>query len=301
VCLILFSILGRDWRELIGILSAATLWIVSFVAVYVLSLNDAAQNEILQRYWDKAFIPFPPVSALEVKWYLEKLFAVFENPGGFFFVGLAALAFAIGLLSMYRRKKECALILLAPILVTLVASALRKYPFQGRLLLFMAPIIVLFAAEGLEQIRESTKSNFRFIGRAAIFLLFLHPVATSGYHFLKPVETEEIKPVIQYIELNRKSDDSVYLYHASAPAYRYYSWYWNFKKDARLIEGINAGQDWGKYLKDLERLRGKGRVWFVFTPTGMDEQKFFYTYLDALGTKVDSFMAHGAAAFLYSL
>ena len=80
---------------------------------------------------------------------------IFNNPSWVITpLGVLASAFvALGLfllggLSMGMRWRGGFYMLIAPILFTVVASALRQYPFHGRLLLFLIPSVQLLVGEG---------------------------------------------------------------------------------------------------------------------------------------------------------
>jgi hypothetical protein len=62
------------------------------------------------------------------------------------FVGLGLCL--LGGLSMGARWRGGVYVLVAPILFTLIASALHQYPFHGRLLLFLIPSVHLLVGEG---------------------------------------------------------------------------------------------------------------------------------------------------------
>ena len=92
----------------------------------------AGQSPQLLGFWSAAFAPFPPRSVSDLRWYLSTFFDVFRDPVGLPASGLAALAFAAGLARFWRRDRRTCGLLIGPVLLTLVASALRKYPFSGR-------------------------------------------------------------------------------------------------------------------------------------------------------------------------
>jgi uncharacterized membrane protein len=304
IILTLFSLFRCEWQKLIRLSFAYVLWMLSFAAFYVYSLKNLSNNEVMLNYWKNAFMPFPPLSIADLKWFLSNFFEIFINPVGLFFSGIAALTFIIGIISIYSQKKEKTYILILPIIIVLIVSGFHKYPFSGRLLLFFVPVLILFIAEGMEKIRDKTTHSISFVGLIVISLLFLHPLVIASYHLVKPVKIEEIKPVIRYIDKNKKSGDVIYLYYASEPAYKYYTKTLNIPTKEPIV-GISSRNDWGKYNADLDKLQGKGRVWIVFshvcTWQGVDEEKYFLYYLDGKGKKIESFVGEGASAYLYFL
>jgi hypothetical protein len=78
-----------------------------------------------------------------VKWYLTQPLFIFERPGGLDFPGLALVLFGVGCMALAREKARVLAMLLAPIVLTVTASALHLYPFGHRLLLFLVPVMYL--------------------------------------------------------------------------------------------------------------------------------------------------------------
>ena len=192
--------------------------------------------------------------------------------------------------------------MILPIFFTLIASGIHKYPFKGRLLLFIVPSIIIIIAEGVEQIVAKTQHNAPFIGIAFICLLLLNPTLSAGKYLVKPRTNEEIKPVLYYVSKHEQSDDVVYIYYNAAFAYKYYSKIFNIIKKQPII-GMSPKQKWENYVTDLQRLRGNRRVWVLFSHVnrwkGVDEEKLFLYYLNSMGKKLDSFKSAGASVYLF--
>ena len=80
---------------------------------------------------------------------------------------LAVGLFAIGVASLGSKKNRFAVMtLLVPIVLAMMASALRRFPFHGRLLVYLVPMFVLPMAEGISVIG-------RYLGRALMVLVAL--------------------------------------------------------------------------------------------------------------------------------
>ena len=308
--LTLFCLAGRRWSRLVSVSIVFLLWALSFVACYVVSLRQLSNDNTLLNYWSFGFVPSPLLSLVAVKWFIDTFFGIFRNPAGLEFPGLAALTFLIGCSSMFSTKAEKSFILMSPVFPTLIAAGLHKYPFNGRLLLFIVPTLLLFIAEGAQQIWSKTKDEAAIIGACLIGLLFLHPLLFSTYHLIKPSAgelppgiahtREEIKPVIKYVENHRNEGDVLYVYSAAEPAFRYYAPRFSLS-NLNLIHG--SSNNWEDYEKDLNQLRGHRRVWLLFshshTAAGLDEEMFFLYLSNRSGTRLDSFQSEGAAVYLY--
>jgi hypothetical protein len=310
--LALFSFGGRQWARLRSLSIAYSLWALSFAACYSISLRHLNENKGLLNYWSFGFVPTPLVSLMTIEWFISTFFGIFSNPVGLGLSGIAALSFLVGCISVFSNRADKFFIFTSPIVLTFIAAGLRKYPFSGRLLLFIVPVLLLFIAEGAEQIWSRTRDGAPYIGACLIGLLFLDPLLFSTYHLIKPSAAdlppgvahirEEIKPVLHYVEDHRSEGDTLYVYLGAQPAFRYYAPRFSLTQ-MNLVLG--ASGDWENYEKDLDQLRAYKRVWLLFshmnTSTGIDEEKYFLYLLNKRGTKLDYFKSVGASVYLYDL
>jgi hypothetical protein len=304
VSLALFCLQRREWSRIGGLSVVFSLWLLSFAACYFVSLSNLTRNEVLLNLWRGTFMPFPPMTLSDATWFVDTFLKIFRDPVGLSLPGVGAMAFLIGFISMLSERRKEFSLLVSPILLTLLASGLHKYPFSGRLLLFLVPNLLLLMAEGVEQIRDKTSLDSSIIGLTVIGLLFYHPLSSAIAHIIKPSTLEEIKPVIGYVREHHQEGDLLYLYYGSWPAFEYYSEKYGFKKSTYII-GVSSREDWSNYAEDLNKLRGNKRVWVLFshvcTWRGVDEEKLFLYHLDNIGTRLDSFKGAGAAVYLYDL
>lgn len=303
ITLALFCIGKKDYERLARLSPAYLLWAVSFCVFYFVSLRSLSNNQALLNFWAAGFMPFPPSSISDVKWFSDTFFKMFNDPVGLSLKGIAALTFLVGCVSMFAEKKERFALLLSPPLLVLLASALHKYPFRGRLLLFIVPSLLLFIAEGAKEIMDRTRNRLHVVGPLLLCLLFFHPLLSAAHDLIKPRDREAIKPVIRYVKEHKQTGELLYLYHASQYAFKYYSGDGSCY-DIDCVMGIASPDNWRNYMEDLNKLRGKERVWILFSHVFRrrgDEQKFFINYLESIGTKLDLFEAPGAAVYLYDL
>lgn len=314
ICLSLFSLRRKEWREVGQLSIVYIIWLLSFAVSYVITFHPdkAAGNiESMQDIWVGAFAPFPPTSLSDIKWFISTFFKIFENPAGLPFAEIATVMFIIGCASMFSKNRQWFFLLLAPILITLIVSGFHLYPFISRLILFIVPAVLLFIAEGAETIVNKTRHNFPTIGIILLCLLLSPPIYAAGYilttqntYRYRPVE--DIKPVMSYVRKHKNDGDILYVYYSSYTAFAYYVNHFGFT-DNEYIVGTRSREGLRNYTKELNRLRGNKRVWFLFSHghvskvTGVDEEKFFLYYLDSMGKRIDHFKGDGAAVYLYDL
>jgi hypothetical protein len=281
-----------------------TVWACSLALYCLSSLHKVSQNQKLKEYWQDAFMPLPPTSSADIRWFVDTLFSIFSNPVGLTLTGIAATAAIIGAWRLRAAHFGRFLLLIIPIALALLASGLHLYPFRGRLLLFIAPALILFIAVGLERIQTQTRGVLPSLGPILLGLLLLQPAIAAGRDFFRPRGFEESRPVIEYIEKHRSAGDLLYIYYPATSVVDYYRQRGLLGPIDQVI-GVESRHDWKAYRVDLEKLRGQKRVWIIFShvwnSTGGDEQRVLLGYLDDLGGRLDEVQATGASAYLYDL
>jgi hypothetical protein len=309
--LTLCDVARKRWARLGRLSIAYALWGIGFASVYFTCFRNSAQAEPLQRFWSASFAPLPPRSFSDLKWFVHTFFEIFEHPAGLTLPGVGAVAFLIGSASLFARRREKLLLLASPAFLALLASGLNVYPFKGRLLLFMAPLLLLLVAEGTGKIIEKSRAHSAVIGVAFAGLLFFQPLLSASYHLIEPRTTlvrypirEEIKPVLTYLAEHRRPEDVLYLHYSAWNAFEYYQQRYGYKEGDYVVSLVSK-DDWSKYADDLDKLRGSRRVWVLFShfqsSKTFAERTFFLYHLDSMGTRLDSFTSEGAEVYLYDL
>jgi hypothetical protein len=147
--------LRRDWKSARWALWMSMIWAASFAACFKVSHAILTRGEFIWIWWDFAFLPLPPRSATELERVFWQFINVFNSPSDVLMpLGVVPSAFValglfiIGAVALSISWPGGLYLLISPIVFAMVASALRQYPFHGRLLLFLVPIIHLLVAQG---------------------------------------------------------------------------------------------------------------------------------------------------------
>jgi len=152
----------RDWKSAQRALLVSMVWAASFAACFTVSHAILTTDQFIWIWWDFAFLPLPPRSAAELERVFWQIVNVFNSPAdvltplgvlpsAFLALGL----FLTGVLALGRSWPGGLYLVASPLLFTLVASALRQYPFHGRLLIFLVPMVHLLVAEGAVSLARS--------------------------------------------------------------------------------------------------------------------------------------------------
>ena len=125
-----------------------------------------SENTSMYVFWDFAFLPvWPlPMSIYRTQKTLGILLDVFVSPlnmvqppwGG---VLLPLITFLIGVVSLARRSWRAWVVFVVPILLAMIASAMRRYPFHGRLILELVPAFFLLIALGADRLGDVTRRH----------------------------------------------------------------------------------------------------------------------------------------------
>jgi hypothetical protein len=285
---------------------AGLLVIISLAVNYSFILERLSANKDLLEGFQGSFMPLPPKSLKDLWWCGYVFLRIFKNPLGLsiYELILAVFSFLAGIVVLFRRQKRHLLLLILPILLTLLASGLRKYPFEGRLLLFTAPLMYIIIAQGLDYIRIKTAAGSQAIGLGLVLMILVQPVALAFCHLIRPRAPEELRPAVQYLKTNLRERDVIYVYYAASKAYPYYADRFDLG-DRDYWVGIEARYAWDEYYRDLARFKGNDRFWILFshitTAYGVDEENLLLSYLDLLGQRIDGFEGSGASIYLYDL
>lgn len=234
------------------------------------------------------------------------------------FDGIAIAFFILGCISYCKRQPRSLALLLSPLGATLLASFLYKYPFRSRLVLFLAPFLLIVLVEGagyfwqLCRPRGGWKSALSSAVALAIMAAMVYqPVARALRIFVLPEvnQKQEIRAVLAHIIEQQQPQDWVYvfqrgkyqfLYYADRPGYRPRHFIVGVD-DLDHIDGKDLSEEEKRrYRADLDQLRGRDRVWILFSHTAMGgERRFIEAYLDEMGQKIGEYHQVGAFAYLY--
>ncbi len=306
----------KEWqRILINRLPIYLTWLISFAFLYFVTITPTLGNEDLVSSWGARY----PESPFDLLWGLDAVGRFFYRPMGFFNFrdGIGIFVFLIGCIACYRQRPIKLLQLNAPLLITLFAAYLHKYPFRERLVLFLVPFAILIIAEGLTFLITqllSINSINRFFGWLGLLLLsiLLIPFLVRSSHLaIAPQRShfEEARPIIQYVKNHYQANDSIYVYAKGKTHFLYYAQRFNLPLNSDQIgtltilgeEKNNLEKRWKTIKAELEKLENQKRLWVVIIKTTDAEKEVLISQLNTLGQPRQCLEKPGAYTCLYNL
>jgi uncharacterized membrane protein len=251
----------KSRRRAAEVFLLAAVWGASFLANYLLCLRNLAHSDYLQQFWSEKADAFAPMSASidSLIWYKRHFFELFRYPFAQALEGLVALAFLLGVVLIFHRRKALLAMLLVPMLAALAASAVHQYPFDTRLLLFLVPLTTIAVAAGLDFLCQG---SYRLVGILAIILVMISPIVTATQTLMAPPKNCEISDSMRFIAAHRKPGDVFYLSPTAQYGFMYYQS--RFGLDGVPVTvGARHLPALDDYAREFDQFAAK-RLWVLF-------------------------------------
>lgn len=299
----------KNRHKIISLLVVAFVWALSLAALYFVNLRQLSTHQFFLDYWREGFVPR---DASAFAWLVNSLRTPFADLLGLQIPYIVSASFfLLGMIGLMRRLPRFGIFLLLVLFLTLLASALTLYPFAGRMILFLAPILILFLAEGVDLLGAWTSARLAGGLKSAIrgtilftlsAALLFSPLVLAYENFTAPKMREHIRPTMQYLREHHRDGDLVYLYYWAEHAVRFYAPKYGFAMDDFIV-GEDHHTDPELYRPELDALRGHGRVWVLFSHVYEDgdfnERDYILNYLDSIGEISREYRVPGTSVYLY--
>lgn len=204
---------ARDYRWVAGLALAGAAWLGAFAALWFsyYAQQGAAIRDMQTLYWGPTFAPMPPRSLGDVAWYPR---AIGEIIHWFLHVGLAVSAplLAIGSIALARARPWLFAILAGPVGAALAVSAVRAYPFDTRLILFLAPSFMMLIAAGVTAVAGVCRRYWTALGVLCLVVSSAAIAQTARAALTTPPwAMEEVKPDFATISKLASPSDTIFL------------------------------------------------------------------------------------------
>lgn len=296
----------RDRAALLSRMLVVGVWVGSFAACYWFFLRKLGMNDYLMRYWAGKFMALPPKSPGDLAWIVHHFFEFFEKPGGMAATamagsGLAGLLYLLGAMKLARTDWRLLVALTVPMMLALLASGLKKYPFAGRLMLFAVPAALLLIAYGTSVVAAAVNRSVPGGGWLLYAAVLLAPAMETNWLLKQPIHSEDARGALEYVHAHWQPGDRAYVFYGAAAAYAYYSPQFPLPMDAVTFGVENRGKEMKQFLRELEPYRGSPRVWVIVAHRQHAEDAALRAYLDALGECRETVPLAEASVYLYDL
>lgn len=202
--MILGAIREHSWRRAFALAAVGLAWLLSFALALHAARSQIGGKNDLWEFWQSAF---PPSLTSDPLWIPRRLLFLFVSPLDYHglspldqhewieprLMALPAILCALlGLIRLARQRPGWLGLLLGPVAFALVAAAAHRYPFHGRLIMFVVPTLLLFMASGVEAVWSR-------LGRWpawGLLLILLAPLLISdAYHLIEPRVRSGLSPL----------------------------------------------------------------------------------------------------------
>jgi hypothetical protein len=303
VALVLLALIAAERRAALRLMVACALVAAHFVVLYLLLIRPSVGSDLYSAN-TATFAPIFASSGSQRWWWALAVKGYFEYPMGFrwlFVVPLAALAIGVVIGFSERRYRPAATLLGAPVVVLVAASGLGLYPIstgihevKSRFVLFTVPMALVFVAIGTSRVCEALGRRRWLV--SLVIALLLVPSLSGG--FVGPrFQGQELRPLIRYLEQHIRPGDVVYVYHASAPAFRYYT----RRNPIEAVFGLRPSRGPASLKEDLERVRHAPRLWVFVSHAYGGERRVIRRALRAMGSEQGFHRTLGAVLFEYEI
>lgn len=298
------TLLVVEWRREPGgprrrVTMTVGAWLLSAAAVVVVSEDHLApaSRRFMTLFWGDGFWPMSFHGAAIVTWPFLRVASTLGTqlslPRGMALAG--AVLVVLGAWSAWRRDRTTAALLVAPLLVTLGASAARLYPFSERLVLFLLPSLLLLMAQGVAALAAAIRPRGVALAFATAATILFVALGARALRDAPPVyRREDIGPALEYVRRYAQPQDVRYVYYGAAPAFEFYAAGDGLDATQYVLGGCHRS-DARAYLAELDALRGRPRVWLLFAHElpRLRERALMLRYLDAIGSARDSMIVDG--------
>jgi Dolichyl-phosphate-mannose-protein mannosyltransferase len=233
-------------RRSLLITALAAVWCAAFALLYVTVYQVEPAHSYLNRFWAGTFLSSAPDFRSGVRMILHTLVMPFV-PWVSWRRAVLVLAFlALGATRVIRRPRWVAALLVGPLLVTILASFARVYPFSGRVTLFIVPFSCLLLAAGVTQAARLVRPQFRRIALIVFAVLAVGQTARIGISTsLDPIGRENPRVVVHDLLRRASREEPVYVFVRSVPNWLMYSTNWERPDTARALRLIAAASALG--------------------------------------------------------
>ncbi|MBF0619600.1 MAG: hypothetical protein HQL19_05480 [Candidatus Omnitrophica bacterium] len=275
------AFVGKGRAAFLMFIPVLVVWLFSIVILYQTQLSALDQDKVIREMWAGSMLTAPVWSWQAVQWLSGVVYDSFKNPAGFGWPVIGIFFFMIGVWAALRKDMWRALLFLAPFVVTLGASIAGKYPFFGRMLLFLIPAYLFFMVSGAMYLAEQLKGKAAWGRVLLVVILVAFPCVEAGKKFWDGRTVAENRQALDVFRREYRPGDMVFMDSSGQPPFVYYMMASGFEQkfpekfigvfDGKKIDGIRMA----KFARGLIEKEGVKFLAFRYEYYSFDEKGHF--------------------------
>jgi hypothetical protein len=228
--LVAVCVVDRARDRVIRVLAVSAFWAVGAI-VFLVTHNGVEHGQFMHGKYGR-FAPFPDAPGA-VAWYFDSAREIaydanLYHPPRTPLVAVTLLAAGLALVGaahLLLRRWRLFAVLVAPVVVTLLASLAHQYPLLARTMLFFVPLLFIFVAWGLVVVVRVLPVPAGAVAATIAAAVLITHVAFAGPRnsFVPSSGRPEIKEGLHYVARHWRRGDVLYIQYASQYAFAYYS------------------------------------------------------------------------------
>jgi hypothetical protein len=182
---------------------------------YWISYRHLLENPRLSNFWAYAYGPPPWHIYQFISWNSDRLSGFFKYIFFDSFSWIWILVTTGGIWRAFVNKNGFLIMLAGTLGIALLFSWIHIYPFYERMLLFWFPFAFLLFGYGADW---AVIKLARHKALLVIFLLaVIYTITTTAVSFIRsPAVVSEMRPLMSVLKINKRTEDYLYIYYASA-------------------------------------------------------------------------------------
>lgn len=253
--MIIFAIYTREYKKILVFITPNLLTLGAYMLT---TLDKVKSSAYLNQFWSHGYNVFSLNQEFEN---FNVLFSFYKDPLIFLVLGV------LGFIYLYKNDKIKSLIFVSPVIVTFFAGYFKIYPFAGRLIIFLFPILLLLIIIPVDKLKfKRNIFNIAVFGLSFIFFInyftiYFNSYAANKITFIR----QDVKPLLSILAKEKKKSDVLYLYYGSNKSYLYYNMLFELPKDNIYIGAAPQNDEINTDLikNDMKNL-DKNTIWFLF-------------------------------------
>jgi len=262
------------------------LWGASFIVYYLLFIHNHPSTPFMREYWKFSFLPIDG-SLAEIIHFLSiklnrTLMEATRADVNIYLLYFVYFVYFFGVVyAILIKNYKIVYFVFMPLLIHISISALKLYPFDTRLVLYLLSLLVIFYAFSLYSIYLSLSKVIKI---PKILLLIPLSLLTIDLKSHIPHGVINIKEPMKIVLEKIKPTDELYLYNMAQLVYRYYV-------DSNIVP-IDHQVTWGTISRNHneryneEMLKLKDKSWLLFGHVFYDEEDYMISFITNRGAKV---------------